>query len=239
MRIEVISLKRSVDRRIAFEAANGHLNYAFSDAVDGSRLPPSMVADAALFAPGLNYAPGAFGAALSHLRLWQAAAARDEETTVAEDDAVFRGDFAEASAELLARLPADWDIVLWGWNFDSVLSVRDMEEISPVVMAFDQDALRHSVADFQTLETRPKVLKLGMCFGLPAYSISPGGARKFIVGCFPLEDFELRLPLFDFALRNRGIDIAMSRFYGSANAFVAFPPLVVTPNRHETSTIQA
>src|SRR5438876_12271421 len=28
-------------------------------------------------------------------------------------------------SEVLAKLPPDWDIILWGWNFDSVLHVGD------------------------------------------------------------------------------------------------------------------
>ncbi len=43
---------------------------------------------------------------------------------MAEDDAVFREDFVAAQAEFLDKLLPGWDFVLWGWNFDSMLSVR-------------------------------------------------------------------------------------------------------------------
>lgn len=237
--MKVISLKTSIARRIAFEEANGHLDFEIFPAVDGRRLPDSVVRDPGLFEPGLDYSPGAMGAALSHLSLWETAAAGDAAVTIAEDDAVFRHDFEIRSAEALGRLSPDWDIVLWGWNFDSILAVDVLGSVSPVVCAFDQDRMRQSIPAFQAQTSETSLLRLGMCFGLPAYSVSPGGARKLIARCFPLRRLSVDVPVLGFSIPNKGVDIAMSACYPSLNAFAAFPPLVVTKNEHEISTIQA
>lgn len=93
--VEVISLLRSPARREAFARDNAHLTYRFFDAVDGKQLSEATRGDAALFAPDLPYTDGAYGVALSHRALWQRAHSLNAVLTVAEDDAVFRGDFEE------------------------------------------------------------------------------------------------------------------------------------------------
>ncbi len=236
--IKVISLSTSNLRRTMFSEANPHLQYAFFDAIDGAGLNVDALVDPRLFAPGLPYTRGAYGCALSHLQLWQEAIARNENLTIAEDDAIFRLDFEAQCARCLRELASDWDVILRGWNFDSILSVKAMPEVSPSVMVFDQDQLRQNIEGFKNMTGKPHLLRLDKCFGIPAYSISPAGARKFIANCFPLTNFSLFFPLINRNIGNNGIDIAMNRIYGSVEAFVTFPPLAVTRNEHALSTVQ-
>jgi glycosyl transferase, family 25 len=236
--IRVISLPRSTARREAFIQANGHLAFSFYDAVDGASFIDEVNDVPNLFEPGLPYSVGAFGCAMSHLRLWQEAAESGHAVTVVEDDAVLRHDFEAQSAALLATLPPDWDIVVWAWNFDSVLSLNVMPGVSTAVMLFDQNGLRRSLADFQAMESTPVALRLDKCFGTPAYTISPTGARKFMLNCFPLERFDLFFPGLNRELANNGIDIAMNRIYSLTNAYCSMPPLAATPNEHASSLIQ-
>jgi len=207
-------------------------------AVDGLELKLSTEQDRRIFGPGLRYSQGAKGCALSHLNFWDSVIQSKLPATIAEDDAVFREDFAEKSSELIASLPAGRDNILWGWNFDSILSVNEMCGVSQAVMLFDQDKLRQSVRDFKKLERPAYPLRLDKCFGTPAYTISPEGATRFKTMCFPLENFELNFPLLDVAIKNNGIDISMNRCYSKTNSFVSFPPLVITKNEHEISTVQ-
>jgi glycosyl transferase, family 25 len=237
--IKVINLQRSVARRENFNRDNAHLAYEFVEACDGSKLTPEQIGDRRLFIPPLPFpSRGAYGAALSHLQMWERTIELDRPLTIAEDDAVFRHDFREASTALIAQLPQDWDFVLWGWNFDSILSLMSLAGVSPAVMVFDQDLLRENIAPFQASTIQAHPLGLDRCFGIPAYTISPAGARKFREQCFPMKNFEMFFPVLNRNIPNTGIDIAMARLYSVTGSFVAFPPLVATRNEHVSSTIQ-
>jgi hypothetical protein len=45
-------------------------------------------------------------------------------------------------------------------------------------------------------------------------------------------------PLLNRTLPNRGIDNMMNELYPKINAYVCFPPLVITKNDHALSTVQ-
>ncbi len=234
--VRVISLERTPERKATFVANNPLLNHQFVAAVDGALLTEAQLHDPQLFDAGLtSFNLGARGCALSHLAQWEEAIRTEQAVTVAEDDAIFRADFVDESRKVIAQLPPDWDIVVWGWNFDAILMVQPMQSVTPVVMLFNQDSVRRNVDVFkrQTLSSHP--LKLDKCFGTPAYTISPVGAEKFKALCFPIKNFNLFFPVLDKELSNNGIDISMSRIYADNTSFVAFPALVVT--RNEASII--
>jgi len=236
--IRVISLERSAARREKFARMNAHLDFRFFDAVDGAALAADDPRRAALFRPGLPYSPGAYGCALSHLALWEEAIAGGSPVTVAEDDAIFRLDFVARRDAALAALPPDWDIVIWGWNLDYVLSLDFMPGVSPAVVRFDQDQMRNGIDVFRAMTRAPQLLPLDMVWGIPAYTISPAGARRFRKRCFPLECFSHAVPVTGAVLTNTGIDSAMNRIYATTHSYVSFPPLAITENDHSISTIQ-
>jgi glycosyl transferase, family 25 len=234
--VQVISLERTPTRRKVFAGLNGHLNYAFFNAVDGRNVPPGVIGNPRLFEPGLGYTAGAVGCALSHLMLWEQAIRHNTILTVAEDDAIFRLDFEQESEAVLKRVAPDWDVLMWGWNFDSVLSLNAMPGVSPAVMLVSQEQLRASVGRFQAMRATTWPLRLHRCFGTCAYTISPAGAAKFRAECFPLRNFSLAFPAPKREIVNNGIDIAMNRIYELTNSYVAFPPLVATRNENDVST---
>jgi GR25 family glycosyltransferase involved in LPS biosynthesis len=238
--IRVISLQRTPERRQAFLGRNGHLPSTFFDAVDGARLTPEDIAATGLFAPGLarTYTAGAYGCALSHWQLWGEVIERRAPLTIVEDDAVFRHDFAERSQEVLARLPDGWDMVVWAWNFDSVLSVHAMPGVTPAAMVFDQALLRGSLDTFQRSTDPVLPLRLDRCFGVPAYTISAAGAERLRRLCFPLAELSVRFPILNREFPNLGIDMALNAAYSSTSTWVSFPALAVTCNDLATSTIQ-
>jgi glycosyl transferase family 25 len=234
--IKVISLKSSLDRRKIFKEKNEHLSFEFFDAVDGkfAKDNSEMIH---LLDKNLPYTDGAIGCALSHYQLWSLCIEKNEILTIAEDDAIFRYDFIEKKSQVIQAIK-DWDIILWGWNFDSILALNALPQISPSVMVFDQHMLRSSVDKFQNSIEPSYPLRLDKCFGTPCYSISPEGAKKLISLCFPLQNFNLFFPLLNRSLPNNGIDIALNRVYAETQAYVSFPPLVVTENDHTASTVQ-
>lgn len=235
--VKVISLTRSLDRRETFRRVNKQLSFEFFDAVDGGSL--DLVQLNKYFVQPLNYPSlGAYGCALSHLQLWNECIAMDSPLTVLEDDAIVVENFNQLSYEMVSSLGDNWDILVWGWNFDAVVSVSCMSEISTSVMVFNQTMLRDNAEKFQKLTLRNNILSLDKLFGTIGYTISPKGAKKFKESCFPVTNFEIYVPGINRNVRNMGIDVSMSRVYSAFNSFVSFPPLVITKNEKQTSLIQ-
>jgi glycosyl transferase, family 25 len=233
--IQVVSLQATPHRRERFADLNRGFQFEFFDAVDGRQIDRSRFFGSRLAEADVPYSPGAVGCALSHLTLWERSVRDHVILTVVEDDAVLRRDFEAKSQELIARLPPDWDIIMWGWNFDSILSVLVMPGISTTVISCNQDSLRQAIGRFQTELFEPHIFRLDKCFGTCAYTISPAGSRKFRQGCFPLRQENVYFPLLNRLLPNDGIDIAMNRIYSMTNSYVSFPPLAVTPNDNSES----
>jgi len=230
----LINLDRSAERLARFHAANGFLsNVQRFAAIDGGALDRRDLVSRGVIDAQLSYSDHDLGCALSHMRLWETALKKDAALTVFEDDAVVNRRFAQRSAALLNGLPGDWDYVLWGWNFDTVLAVDLLPGISQTVMMCDQESLRGRLHMFQDLNFDVAALPLLCAFGLMAYSISPGGARKLLGSCRPLRPFKLIIGNPDFSVDNTSIDVMMSALYPQLRAFVCVPPLVVSPNVRE------
>jgi glycosyl transferase, family 25 len=228
--IQVVSLRRTPERRARFVQLNAGIQFEFFDAIDGKSVDHTKFFNGTLAEPNLPYSAGAIGCALSHLTLWERSIRENEILTIVEDDVALRHDFATKSREVIASLPDDWDLIMWGWNFDAILSINAMPGISQTVIAFDQTTLRQSLARFQRDLFEPHLFLLDKCFGTCAYSISPAGSLKFRRLCFPLRNEGVFFPFLNKVRPNDGIDIAMNRIYAATNSFVSFPPLAVTPN---------
>jgi len=233
----VISLERTPERWRAFEAANqGVPDYTRFDAVDGRKIDPNALISGGLMAGGLSYTPGAMGCALSHISLWRACAAADGPVTVCEDDAILHPDF-HASAVVAADLQPDFDIILWSWNFNSVLA-GEVFKGAPFAMGFDEARMRQSVAAFRSQRPAPTLLRLSRALGTPCYTLSPKGAAKLLALCLPLAPCRVFFPLLNRESDNTGIDIPMNAAYSEIDAFVAFPPLALTLNEVALSTVE-
>ena len=186
----------------------------------------------------LGYNDGALGCALSHLALWELAIAKDEAVTICEDDAIFNRGFAPASAAVIQALPPDWHVILWGWNFDSVLPFDFLPGVSPCLGAFNEGAMRMGTEMFQSLNLRPQPFKIFSSFGLVAYSLSPTGARRLKKHCLPLRKMDVFVPGLGRSIANFGLDVILNDAYQRVNAYACFPPLIITKNEHSTSTVQ-
>lgn len=238
--VRVISLKRTPERKRSFEGRNPHLEFEYFEAVDGAAFTKDALDATGLFDPGLkHYSPGAYGGAMSQIRLWQEVVRAGHAMTVVEDDAIFRRDFGAEHERVLGELPPDWDFILWGWNFDALLSIWAMPETSPVVMLFHQDQMRESVEAFQAATHRCVAYRLDKAFGIPAYSISPRGANTFLERLVPLSTFAMYFPPpLGREIPHGALDGAMNAVYSDTKSYVCFPPLVVSKNLRGESTIQ-
>lgn len=235
----VINLDRSTGRLQEFRQNNVHLPEVkrFS-AIDGRVIDRRALVAANVITSDLPYTSGAIGCALSHISLWKAANAENAAITVCEDDAIFHASFPDLAPRLIAAVPPDWDLVMWGWNFDSVLLFDLMPGVSPCIAAFDQDQLRRATSAYQKQALFPRLFRLIQSFGTICYTVSPAGAKKLLERCLPIRPMTIAVPRITASLPNYGIDIVMNSIYPGLKAYVGFPPLVVTRNERASSTVQ-
>ena len=240
MDIRVINLDRSADRLLTFETLNSHLNLKFLcfPAVDGTDLERGTLVDRGIITADLGYSDGALGCALSHLALWDLAIAQNQSLTVCEDDAIFNRGFEVAAESLTKALPGDWHMILWGWNFDSVLLFDMIPGVSPCLGVFNQHRMSMGIEAYQSARLMPRPFRLVRAFGTVGYTVSPMGARAMKQHCLPLRNLEVFFPGLERVLPNSGLDIMLNDAYPRINAYVSFPPLIITRNFHSNSTVQ-
>ena len=104
--------------------------------------------------------------------------------TVCEDDAIFNRHFSRRAEAILSGLPRDWDIILWGWNFDSILHVELIEGMGQMVMHFDPSKLGASNGRVSGEVYDVLPLRLVTAFGTICYSVSPKGCGPCCRGAF-------------------------------------------------------
>jgi GR25 family glycosyltransferase involved in LPS biosynthesis len=153
-----------------------------------------------------------------------------------EDDAILARDFLTACDELVRRLPADWSIVLWGWNFDSSVWAEIPEGVATSVLTFDQVGLRENVEVFRRSEVAHAQVRLRHAFGTLAYTVSPAGASTLLKLSLPLASGHIPFDGFGTGVQNNGIDCVMNGAYPKLKAYLCMPPLAISENRKENST---
>ncbi|WP_179698472.1 glycosyltransferase family 25 protein [Methylobacterium sp.] len=235
--VHIINLDRDAERLKTFMHRNDFLQVVRPDAVEGRNLDRDELARTGMIHRDLRYTNPALGNAHSHIGLWTKAADEDVCVTIAEDDAIFSRDFHAGARTILDALPSDWDVVLWGVNFDAFLWLEVVEGVR-CKLQFEQDDLRARVAEFRDRAGLNVPLRLRHSFGVMAYTVSPLGARNLMKICLPLSNQLIEFPGYGVVIENNTIDAAMNAAYPSLKAFVCIPPLAISENRHESSTIQ-
>jgi glycosyl transferase family 25 len=241
MKSFVISLERTPHRLEHFYSVNRKHQHRIEHfhAVDGSLLDrEALIRQGVLADMAPRYSNAFLGSAMSHRHLWERAIALDEPITVFEDDAILHDRFFEKTEQICA-LAQQWDFMMWGWNFDSFLTFMLPGDVSICVTQYSQDQMRENIAQFQQIEMEHPMYRLLAAFGLPAYSVSPSGAKKLLERCFPPRDTTVYMWGLNTHFPNNGIDVAANAVFRHSdfNATVSFPPLAVTPNDHGISTI--
>ncbi|QWD72183.1 glycosyltransferase family 25 protein [Polynucleobacter sp. UB-Raua-W9] len=234
--IKVISLERTPERLDVFRKQNSHIKYSVFPAIEGNLVSES---DRKKFIDAsYSYRAGALGNALSHQKLWNEVISKGRPLTICEDDAIFHQNFECLSGKVLTSLGVDWDICLWGWNFDSILLCNLPQGLSNCSMTFDQNTLRTNFVGYMAEDLNPLPLKLLQCFGTICYSISPKGAQNFLAQTQPIKKMNVFFPTLNMKLENVALDISMNAFYAINQSYASFPPLVITKNEVEISTVQ-
>ena len=145
VRVHVINPDRSAYRWAEFCSGNHHLSDVERfGALDGGKLDiTALVREGVASADVLNtYSLSSLGTAVSHARLWDVTIEQGQALTIAEDDAIFNSHYVSCAADLIGTLPASWDLVLWGWNFDAFFCF----EMLPGVLDLSRSIRAGSVA---------------------------------------------------------------------------------------------
>ena len=236
--VQVISLRRSQDRRAAFAQRNGEtgLDFVFVDGVDGVQQWDAISKSRrVLKAWHSGWSKGAIGSGLSHCLMWRRCLQLNRPICVLEDDVLVASDWRQRCSEVLDQAPEGTDFLLLGWNLDSVLRAEVFSGVACISLfepAFPSPQQIRTLLDQQS---RRRVVRLEKALGLPGYVVTPRGAQKLLHG---LPRFETE-PL----LVGRGIpevpsmtlDAQMNRLYQELQAFVVVSPLVLAENDQETS----
>ncbi|HBE70003.1 MAG TPA: hypothetical protein DDW52_17795, partial [Planctomycetaceae bacterium] len=161
---------------------------------------------------------------------------------VLEDDAVVSPGLHQCLEQILARFSsatAAWDILLLGYNTDSAVDLR----LSPNMSFRGHFSLKNpSPEQIQEVLGRPEdcaALRLNNAFGTCGYLISPAGARRLLKWCFPLRDEQFLVPSLKRVLVASSIDGLMNAIYPQLSAYCCVPPLALSSNRPDESTICA
>jgi tetratricopeptide (TPR) repeat protein/GR25 family glycosyltransferase involved in LPS biosynthesis len=240
-KILYLNLSARKDRNERFLSVNATIaGFQRVEAVDGKRLRTEDLLSAGVIeSPLRTYTAGALGCAMSHKKVWERCVAAGTPLTVAEDDAVFNRHFAKNVAAVLGGLPQGWDIILWGWNFDSILHIELIQGLKEAITRFDPAPLGPRILEFQERDYDVQAMRLFNTFGIVCYTVSPEGAQRLLMTCFPLREELIPIPGLGRSIPNVGIDSLMNKCYRALKSYVCFPPLVWTENDKSTSDVRA
>lgn len=224
MDIHVISLKKSIDRRNAFDKLNKqYIKYKYYDAIDGSTLDVNtdIIKDGTT-----GYNKRCIGCAMSHLNLWNKCIENNKPMIIMEDDVFVSKDFNTHLKTIIDMLPTKWDIVQLCYNTDSILGFSNTN-FEDCYSFFTKNKFNdNDIHNFQQSQIHPTVVKLKMLFGIGCYIITPNGANILKNKCFPLDDRIINIPLIG-PVKSYGIDIIMNDVYKDIDAFVCPIPFVM------------
>jgi GR25 family glycosyltransferase involved in LPS biosynthesis len=225
--VHVLNLDTSQERFENFMKRNAHLKGIVRvSAVDGRTADRAKLADEGVIAPDLKYSPGSIGCALSHVGLWKKAVAERRMITVFEDDVACTTRFEERAADVVAQIPAEWDIILWGFLYNPLFVWLDLG-FSRVKLEFYDQRWSANSGEFATASFRSVPMKVAHCFGLQGYSVTPKGAGILLEHCLPLRNRLIPFPGTNVVLDDTGIDCPMCGIYPSMQAFACIPPIVL------------
>jgi glycosyl transferase, family 25 len=206
MRKFVINLDEDVGRLKSFLLSNSHVSAVerFSGFV-GSKLNRTALLAEGYIAPDLAYKDGTLGVARSHIAIWEMTARTGEPCLIAEDDAIFARNFDEIAWRLLEVDP-NWEIITWGFNYDSYVWVEIPDGIARARLFVNQDDLRRNLEKWSTLDVKPALIRLKHQFGLCGYSVGPKGAEKLLQHCLPIRKGFISFPDVGVSVENKIFD---------------------------------
>jgi glycosyl transferase, family 25 len=233
----VISLARTPDKLAGFIERNTATGLTFKhfEAVDGTALEwNECVSNGLIRQHARGYRTGSLGSASSHRALWRRAVAARTPVVVFEDDIYCRHDILGQLERVLGLL-RNWDILLLGYNTDSVLEVGVTPTCSYGGFFSQRYPSAKDLEEFARERNEVGVLPLKNAFGLCSYAVSPEGAENLLANVFPLDNRELIVPYMRFihggdTSQCRTLDMNVNTLYRHIGAYAVVPPLALAPN---------
>ncbi|MBO1323971.1 glycosyltransferase family 25 protein [Acetobacter sp. TBRC 12305] len=167
----------------------------------------------------------ALSQALTHTLLWSSVLSEQKPLMIMEDNALLCQNFVEQRQKILGQLNDDWDIILFGYDFDASCVINAIPGVSPCGFYFDFNQMRKAAYTWHSRSVEANAYPLLQASGLYCYAVSPRGARLLLEACIPLR-----------SLSNQpfSLDKQMSAVYPKIKAFAAFPPLAISGNDNST-----
>jgi GR25 family glycosyltransferase involved in LPS biosynthesis len=235
----VINLARHGQRLKRFfeqnEAVGLHIERF--EAIEGSTVDIAKAIAGGVVTSRANFSQGAIGVAMSHRAIWHETIERRKHAIVFEDDTVLRSDIGDVLPPLVSQLGNDWDIVLLGYNTDSIL---DLELWAGGIDLRGHFSIPYPTSVQLTAFIASKepvgIYKLNAAFGLCGYAISPRGAKRLISACFPMDKLVIPIPALGRNITSSGLDSVLNAFFKQISAYACFTPLVVPINDPSSSS---
>jgi len=230
MKIYVISLKTSIDRKIEFDKLNKkYIDYEYFEAIDGNTLDDDVNI---VEKNSYNYKKTAIGCAMSHLHLWNKCIAMDEPIIIMEDDVFVSHNFNAHIKAIMMMLPKEWHIVQLTYNCDSILGYSNTSFEDAFTFFTKKKFHDNDIEVFQNSEIFPIIAKLKMSFGMSCYILTPSGANILKQKCFPMDNRIIYIPLVG-PIKSYTIDCMANDIYSNIEAYVCPIPFVMSKHLYK------
>lgn len=239
MILNVINLKRRPDRLSKFMMYNEHVKQYINifEAIDGNDIDLNKLEEQNLIkGPFKTMNKYIIANGLSQRQLWLKCIELNENCIIFEDDAIIRKDFILQYNKLINNCP-DFDILYFGYNFDSIIHFEFLDSMMKLKCVFDKKDV--NLNNFSSLTTSIQPFRTKNNFGVPGYVISPNGAKKLLQLCFPMQERKIYIESLKRQTTTYTLDIIINYFYDKINPYICFPPLVITPNDKSDSDCTA
>jgi glycosyl transferase, family 25 len=235
----IIHLEEQVDRKADFLSTNtAPGDFVWTVGVKGANIDRQALIESGELARNAQIVDGSLGNAISIVQLLRRCIENDEIMTILENDAILAHDFDPCSLRLLESIGFDFDIVQWGWNWDSVLYLFPMSvAFGPMKMTARQNMAEMGFRKFQELKCHRTLIPLGHQWSTHCFTVTPRGAKSLLEGLLPLNTDPFFREDLDLRIQPKSVDSMMGRCYPKLKAYSCFPPLSMVLNDKAKSTI--
>ena len=184
-----------------------------------------------------HWTKGAIGSALSHIKAWRRCIELNKEVLVTEDDVILANDLKSKLERLkiIDKKAKKRSFILLGWNLDSVLYAELAPKLEMISLFEPIYPTLEQLKELVDSNRERNLCNLTLCFGLPAYWISPQIARELMNKCkpFKLEVNKMTRGIPEHTLIT--LDGMLTNRYKDINAKITIPPLALALNDQQTS----
>ena len=241
----VITLERFKDRHQLFISHNkGINNVVFRFGIDIRKWRQNVtlqnIVNNKVKHPALYWKTAVILNSISHLSILEECVLHQTPYTILEDDAILVTNFDEKASKLMHDIVENWDIILWGYNWDAPLHVKLFDDSDVILQVNLQSEINQFTIDsFKKSGRNSKLHRLVMGWGIHCYTVSPSGAAKIIKAIPKITDWKIIIEKIGIRWWAESLDGIFNHLYQGLNAFAALPPLSYAENNHSTSKLKA